>query len=114
MCLDCSAYFFPRTVAGDDVHFPATGATVRAVPAKQSAGMVLIGGGPRKAISLPGDTFWKVCCPGKAPVLRARAKFNDFPDVRQGASGRKPLRVGDDVSGLDGDQLAVLAPGITG
>jgi len=39
----------------------------------------------------------------------------DFPHVRQGDSGRKTLRVGDDVSGLIGDQLeAVLNPGANG
>jgi len=58
-------------VAGDDVQFPATGATVRAVAAK-----------PRKAISRPGDTFWK------------------------GASGRKPARIGEDVDEGDNDEEA--------
>ena len=60
-------------VAGNDVRFPATGATVRAVPAKyddENESKVIVGSA-RRAVSRPGDTFWK------------------------GASGRKPLRVGD-------------------
>ena len=67
------AHTFPRT--GDDVQFPSTGATVRAVPAK-----------PRKAISRPGDTFWK------------------------GASGRKPARIGEDVHDEDDDVDAAVPP----
>jgi hypothetical protein len=59
-------------VAGDNVQFPRTGAAVRAVPAKgnrtAATGKLIVGGGPRTASSLPGDTFWK------------------------GASGRKPVR----------------------
>lgn len=60
-------------VAGDDVHFPATGATVRAVPAREVNGKntLVVAGAPRKAISRPGDTFWK------------------------GASGCKPPRIGE-------------------
>ncbi len=62
-------------VAGDDMRFPPTGATVRAVPARhESAGSnnkLIVVSGPPTAISRPGDTFWK------------------------GASGRKPQRIGD-------------------
>jgi hypothetical protein len=107
---------FAAPVAGDDVHFPATGATVRAVPAKMTG----------KAISLPGDTYWKVLYTlfnasiFRAVSVRALAVQNLqilwlvahlSCLIGQGASGRKPLQVGDDVVGLDPDQLAVLAPG---
>ena len=45
-------------VAGDEVHFPATGATVRAVPAKMNT-----------AISRPGDTFWRGASGLKPPRI---------------------------------------------
>ena len=78
-----------------------------------------------KAISLPGDTYWKVLPLLNVSIFRAvsvrplAGKNLQILSlvahlsclIGQGASGRKPLRVGDDVVGLDPDQLAVLAPG---
>ncbi len=58
-------------VSGDNVHFPSTGAAVRAVPVKGNCtvatGKLIVGGGLRTASSLPGDTYWKGAL-GRKPV----------------------------------------------